>query len=133
MLAAVTAVIAEGKRPVPFRTRKLSPPAPMVLHSGGCGRVGHRRTSSTGSRAIPNGMALEPVLRSAGNNRARPANRAGANGADPAAESPEGKGNGPTGERPALAEGRGRKAGRRTAGTSEAGRQAGDGKAPRKR
>ena len=41
--ARVTAVIAWGKRPVPFRTRKLSPPAPMVLHPGGCGRVGHRR------------------------------------------------------------------------------------------
>src|SRR4051794_832215 len=40
----VTAVIAWGKRPVPFRTRKLRPTAPMVLHSGGCGRVGHRRT-----------------------------------------------------------------------------------------
>lgn len=39
----VTAVIAAGKRPVPFRTRKLSLPAPMVLHSTGCGRVGHRR------------------------------------------------------------------------------------------
>jgi hypothetical protein len=37
--------MAEGKRPVTFRTRKLSPPAPMVLHSGGCGRVGHRRTN----------------------------------------------------------------------------------------
>jgi hypothetical protein len=40
----VTAVIAKGKRPVPFRTRKLSPSAPMVLHSPGCGRVGRRRT-----------------------------------------------------------------------------------------
>ena len=40
----VTAVIAWGKRPVPFRTRKLRPTAPMVLHSGGCGRVGRRRT-----------------------------------------------------------------------------------------
>lgn len=37
-------VIAAGKRPVPFRTRKLSLPAPMVLHPPGCGRVGHRRT-----------------------------------------------------------------------------------------
>src|SRR5256885_15934299 len=37
--------MAEGKRPVPSRTRKLSPPAPMVLHPTGCGRVGHRRTS----------------------------------------------------------------------------------------
>src|ERR1700761_7104838 len=44
MLMVVSVVIAEGKRPVSFRTRKLSPPAPMVLHSGGCGRVGHRRT-----------------------------------------------------------------------------------------
>src|SRR4029434_9377430 len=44
MLKAVSVVIAEGKRPVTFRTRKLSPPAPMVLHSGGCGRVGRRRT-----------------------------------------------------------------------------------------
>ena len=26
-----------------FRTRKLSLSAPMVLHSGGCGRVGRRR------------------------------------------------------------------------------------------
>src|SRR3954447_2130604 len=43
----VTAVTAEGKRPVPFRTRKLSSPAPMVLHPGGCGRVGHRRTFFT--------------------------------------------------------------------------------------
>ena len=40
----VTAAIAEGKRPAPFRTRKLSPPAPMVLHPNQCGRVGHRRT-----------------------------------------------------------------------------------------
>src|SRR3954468_9725325 len=53
----VTAVIAEGKRPVPFRTRKLSSPAPMVLHPRGCGRVGHRRTSLH-SRAAPHGVAL---------------------------------------------------------------------------
>ena len=51
----VTAVIASRKRPVPFRTRKLSSIAPMVLHSGGCGRVGRRRTSFTGS-----GGVLEP-------------------------------------------------------------------------
>ena len=44
LLASVSVVIAEGKRPVSFRTRKLSPPAPMVLHPGGCGRVGRRRT-----------------------------------------------------------------------------------------
>ena len=40
----VSVAIAQGKRPVPFRTRKLSLAAPMVLHPPGCGRVGHRRT-----------------------------------------------------------------------------------------
>lgn len=39
----VLVVIVVGSRPVPFRTRKLSPPAPMVLHSGECGRVGNRQ------------------------------------------------------------------------------------------
>ena len=48
--ARVTAVIAWGKRPVPFRTRKLRPTAPMVLHPGGCGRVGHRRNTIKWSR-----------------------------------------------------------------------------------
>src|SRR5690606_29023765 len=43
-LHRVTAVIARGKRPVPFRTRKLSPSAPMVLRGRLRGRVGHRRT-----------------------------------------------------------------------------------------
>src|SRR3954468_8484818 len=42
---SVTAVMARGKRPVPFRTRKLSLSAPMVLPGGPGGRVGHRRTS----------------------------------------------------------------------------------------
>ena len=32
-----------GKRPDPYRTRKLSPPAPMVLPPPGSGRVGHHR------------------------------------------------------------------------------------------
>ena len=40
----VAAATARGKRPDPSRTRKLRPAAPMVLHPGGCGRVGHRRT-----------------------------------------------------------------------------------------
>ena len=39
-------LIAAGKRPVPFRTRKLSPPAPMVLPPGGSGRVGYRRPNN---------------------------------------------------------------------------------------
>ena len=32
-----------GKRPDPYRTRKLSPPAPMVLPPPGSGRAGHHR------------------------------------------------------------------------------------------
>src|SRR5205807_10395045 len=36
--------MAKGKRPVPFRTRKLSPSAPMVLPWRRGGRVGRRRT-----------------------------------------------------------------------------------------
>lgn len=44
----VTVVMAEGKHPVTFRTRKLSLPAPMVLHLGGCGRVGRCRTAFCG-------------------------------------------------------------------------------------
>src|SRR5689334_8515173 len=43
-LHRVSAVIAKGKRPAPFRTRKLSPSAPMVLHWLRCGRVGRSRT-----------------------------------------------------------------------------------------
>ena len=35
--------IAEGPHPFPFRTRKLSPPAPMVLQPRCCGRVGRGR------------------------------------------------------------------------------------------
>ena len=42
-LMFLSVVFAMGSRPVPFRTRKLSLSAPMVLHSGGCGRVGRRR------------------------------------------------------------------------------------------
>lgn len=49
----LTAAIAAGKRPAPFRTRKLSLPAPMVLHSTGCGRVGHRRHQTT-TGGLPN-------------------------------------------------------------------------------
>src|SRR6478735_11537611 len=45
LIERVSAAIARGKRPVPFRTRKLSLSAPMVLQGGPCGRVGHRRTS----------------------------------------------------------------------------------------
>ena len=36
-------VLAKGSHPFPFRTRKLSLSAPMVLHGRLCGRVGRRR------------------------------------------------------------------------------------------
>ena len=39
-------------RPVPFRTRKLSSPAPMVLHTGVCGRVGRRRPKTKNDNFI---------------------------------------------------------------------------------
>src|SRR5688572_32960276 len=41
----VTAAMARGKRPVTFRTRKLSLSAPMVLPRRRGGRVGRRRTT----------------------------------------------------------------------------------------
>lgn len=44
----ISVVIAGEQRPAPFRTRKLRPPAPMVLHPPGCGRVGHRRAHTKG-------------------------------------------------------------------------------------
>src|SRR3954466_16420121 len=54
--------MARGKRPVPFRTRKLSLSAPMVLPGGPGGRVGHRRTTipRNGGTATP----VTPFLRS---------------------------------------------------------------------
>src|SRR4051812_49727690 len=47
-LHRVSAAIATGKRPAPFRTRKLSPSAPKVLPGRPGGRVGRRRTSFLG-------------------------------------------------------------------------------------
>src|SRR3979411_1756814 len=40
---AGSVAMAEGKHPFPFRTRQLSPPAPMVLPRQRGGRVGRRR------------------------------------------------------------------------------------------
>ena len=42
---------AEGKHPVPSRTRPLSPPAPMVLLPQGSGRVGHCQENCIHERA----------------------------------------------------------------------------------
>src|SRR5581483_2816939 len=41
----VAAAMAAGKRPDPFRTGKLSPPAPTVVRGRPGGRAGHRRTT----------------------------------------------------------------------------------------
>ena len=41
--------MAQERRPVPFRTRKLRPGTAMVLHPTGCGRVARRRITRTGS------------------------------------------------------------------------------------
>ena len=42
-----------GKRPDPYRTRKLSPPAPMVLPPPGSGRAGHHRETHHHGPAVP--------------------------------------------------------------------------------
>ena len=51
----IKVVIVAGFHLFPFRTEKLSPPAPMVLHTGG--RVGSRRffraISAAGSEHLP--------------------------------------------------------------------------------
>ena len=47
--------MAEGKHLFPFRTEKLSPPAPMVLPGRPGGRVGRRPIYSTGSDAKSRG------------------------------------------------------------------------------
>src|SRR5215208_5051573 len=44
-LHRVSVITAKGKHPAPFRTRKLSLSAPMVLHGQPCGRLGRCRTT----------------------------------------------------------------------------------------
>ncbi len=55
--------MAEGSHPYPFRTRKLSPPAPMVLGGRLPGRVGRRRISLEKRAAIwrPSSRFRRPV------------------------------------------------------------------------
>ena len=49
--------MAQVRRPVPFRTRKLRPGTAMVLHSRGCGRVARRRIQLSGpSGRVPCGI-----------------------------------------------------------------------------
>src|SRR5699024_4725723 len=61
--ASVTVVIAWGKRPVPFRTRKLRLTAPIVLQPGGCGRAGHCRTLFSRVGALLRLVTGPPVCR----------------------------------------------------------------------
>ena len=54
--------LPEGSHPIPSRTRKLSPPGPMVLQSYLCGRVGRRRILlENPARAIERGFSFSPV------------------------------------------------------------------------
>jgi hypothetical protein len=53
------AATARGKHPVPFRTRKLSPSAPMVLRGRPRGRAGHRR--NTLHEGVDLGIRSTPV------------------------------------------------------------------------
>ena len=54
--------MAQVRRPVPFRTRKLRPGTAMVLHPTGCGRVARRRITRTGSplEHTPQGAFASP-------------------------------------------------------------------------
>src|SRR5487761_1662183 len=52
--------MAKGKHPVPFRTRKLSPSAPMVLRGGPRGRGGRRRARTKKEAAPPPGAERPP-------------------------------------------------------------------------
>ena len=59
----ISVALAVGSHPFPFRTRKLSLPAPMVLGWNRPGRVGRRRISLT--RGPSNGgplVTFSPVL-----------------------------------------------------------------------
>ena len=84
----VTAAIAEGKRPVPFRTRKLSPPAPMVLHSTGCGRVGHRRTQRETNNPRPSRSGVVCIRNQHQHNRIHRSRRTERAGIDTCTPSP---------------------------------------------
>src|ERR1700749_3802864 len=70
---SVSAAIAKGKHPVPFRTRKLSPSAPMVLRGGPRGRVGRRRAYL--KEAAPRKGRAASFLFTTGSRRSLPPHR----------------------------------------------------------
>ena len=64
LVTRVTAAIANGKHPDPYRTRKLSRSAPMVLQPTGCGRVGRRRTYTRWRPPVAGGLhVISPQIR----------------------------------------------------------------------
>ena len=75
--------MAAGKHPFPFRTRQLSPPAPMVLGGRPPGRVGRRRDFSRNPlralarggfvRSGPSCQPARPAVRPAAGHRTPPA------------------------------------------------------------
>ena len=56
-------VMAQVRRPVPFRTRKLRPGTAMVLHSRGCGRVARRRIQRWTFWSSPPGIPGRSLFR----------------------------------------------------------------------
>src|SRR4051812_50229661 len=60
MPLTISAVIAAGVHLFPFRTEKLSPPAPMVLGGQPPGRVGRRRITLTKAGQKPAFVVLRP-------------------------------------------------------------------------
>src|SRR5712691_12945005 len=54
--------MAAGKHPFPYRTRQLSPPAPMVLGGEPPGRVGRRRDITENARFGGRSRALGGVF-----------------------------------------------------------------------
>src|SRR2546422_5940247 len=59
----ISAVIAAGVHLFPFRTEKLSPPAPMVLGGQPPGRVGRRRINFAEPAFWPARLVSEQMLR----------------------------------------------------------------------
>jgi hypothetical protein len=59
----VSVALAEGSHPVPSRTRKLSPPAPMVLPGKLGGRVGRRRSIFADAAPYRGGVRISGLFR----------------------------------------------------------------------
>lgn len=92
------AAMAQGRRPDPFRTRKLRPGTAMVLHLEGCGRVARRRTQTLKGRGhhsvpppfshTPDTTAIAPPDTRTWNKRAKPGQPPAHPDHEPASEAP---------------------------------------------